>query len=120
MVERYRTNHKELTAQLMAIAAERNLVSIYGKPFGDGSTSALCELARRDVRWSLRRRRHDVFGGWAYARRERAIPAMPALRRLRSGLGAASSPEVQGKWTLTMASLTRWNGRKMIGTSPPP
>lgn len=124
---RYHTQHKELMVrQRMAMAAERDLVSIYDEPFGDGSAIPclyVCELARRDVKVVLSGEGGDeVFGGYGwYSRAARAwrSPAIPAaLRRLAFGTPARLLPSgFKGQWTLTMASLDplEWQG-KMIGT----
>ena len=54
VVERYGTEHREFRVERkMAIAAERDLVSVYDEPFGDGSAIPclyVSELARRESR----------------------------------------------------------------------
>jgi asparagine synthase (glutamine-hydrolysing) len=123
---RYGTDHKELIVRKhMAIAAERDLATIYDEPFGDGSAIPclyVSELARRDVKVVLSGEGGDeVFGGYGwYSRAARAwrSPDLPAMVR-RFGLGTARALPAgfKGRWTLMMASLDplEWQG-KMIGT----
>jgi asparagine synthase (glutamine-hydrolysing) len=127
VAERYRTDHKELMVRKhMAMAAERDLVSIYDEPFGDGSAIPclyVSELARRDIKVVLSGEGGDeVFGGYGWysraTRRWRSAAVPMWARRLAFGTPARLLPSgFKGQWTLTMASLDplEWHA-SMIGT----